>query len=78
MRRFNGAELAALALAVFFMIIGLVMISRPSEEIIFHGPARYFPPSMEFVSKDRSRTYGTLGVLFGAGIMAMVFYRRRK
>jgi hypothetical protein len=78
MRRLNGTELAALALAMFFMVIGLIMIARPSEELIFHGFARNFPPSVEFVSKDRSRAYGTLAVLLGAGIVGTVFYRRRK
>jgi uncharacterized protein YjeT (DUF2065 family) len=78
MRRLNGTELAALAVAMFLVVAGLVMISRPSEEIIFHGSARYFPPSVEYISKDRSRTFGALGVLAGAGIVWMVLFRRRK
>jgi hypothetical protein len=78
MRRLNGTELAALALAILLLVLGLVMIARPSDELIFHGATRSFPPSIEFISKDRSRSYGTLAVLFGAGIVAMVFYRRHK
>jgi uncharacterized membrane protein YphA (DoxX/SURF4 family) len=78
MRRLNGTELAALAVAIFLVVAGLVMISRPSQEVIFHGPGRDFAPSMEFISKDRSRTFGALGVLFGAGIVWTVLFRRRK
>lgn len=78
MRRLNGSELAALALAMLLLVLGLVMISRPSDELIFHGSTRSFPPSIEFISKDRSRSYGIISILFGAGIVVMVFYRRRK
>jgi hypothetical protein len=78
MRRLNGTELAAIAFAIFLMVLGLIMIASPSDELIFHGSSHSFPPSIEFISKDRSRSYGTLAVLFGAGIMVMVFYRRRK
>lgn len=78
MRRLNGSELAALALAILLMVLGLVMISRPSDELIFRGSASSFPPTIKFISKDRSRSYGTLAILFGAGIVVMVFYRRRK
>jgi hypothetical protein len=78
MRRLNGPESAALALAILLMVLGLVMLSRRSDELIFHGSTNSFPPSIEFISKDRSRSYGTLAVLFGAGIVAMLFYRRRK
>ncbi len=78
MRRLNGTELAALAFALLLLVLGLVMISHHSDELIFHGSTRSFPPSIEFISKDRSRSYGTISILFGAGILAMVFYRRRK
>jgi hypothetical protein len=78
MRRLNGIELAGLVLAILFVVIGLVMISRPSDAIIFRGSNRFFPSSVEFVSKDKSRTYGALAVLLGAGVVGTIFYRRRK
>jgi hypothetical protein len=74
MRRLNGPELAALALAMLIMVLGLVMISRSSGELIFHGSTHSAPASAE----GRSRSYGTVAIVLGAGIMVMVLYRRRK
>lgn len=67
-----------LVLAVIFILAGLLNIIHPSEHLNFQSPARNFFVSVGYTSKEKSRTYGLLSVVLGAGMAAMVFFRRRK
>ncbi len=67
-----------LALAVIFILVGLLNIIHPSEHMTFQSSARDFFVSAGYTSKEKSRTYGLLSVVLGAGMAAMVVYRRRK
>jgi uncharacterized protein YjeT (DUF2065 family) len=78
MRRLSGIELAVLALAMVFILVGLLNIIHPSEHLNFQSSARDFFVSVGYTSKQKSRTYGLLSFVLGAGMAAMVFYRRRK
>jgi hypothetical protein len=78
MRRFTGTEFGIFALAGIFIIVGSVMVIHPTEGVVFHQAYRWVGSSVEHVSKERTRAYGVLAILFGFGFVWMVFANRRK
>ena len=78
MRRLTGIELGILALAGLFIVVGAIMVIHPTEADVFHQAYNFARSSIEHVSREKSRIYGVLAMLIGAGMVWMVFYGRRK
>jgi len=78
MRRFTGIELGILLLAGTFLVVGADMVFYPTEMNVFHQVYRRMHAAVEHISKDRSQIYGILAMLFGLGLVWMVFTGRRK
>ena len=82
MRRLSAMEKGILALSALFIIFGTVDLIYPREVNVFHpsDTGGYLSSSVEtseHVSKERSRVYGGLAILFGLGIGAFAMYRER-
>jgi hypothetical protein len=68
-----------LALAGLFIIGGALMVVHPTEMTVFHQTGRSgMRFSLEHVSKGETRATGVLGIIFGSGLVWMVFYGRSK
>lgn len=67
---------AGIIVGVLFIVAGGFFIALPTEGLILHHDAeigRYFP---EWVSKERSRIYGILGVVLGVGVIWLARWPR--
>ncbi len=78
MRHLSGIESGFLFLAVVFIIAGAVMLLNPTEADVIHQVYRRSGYYVEHVSKERARAYGVLAILFGGGMVWMVFAGRRR
>lgn len=83
MQRLNPTWKPALLLSALCVIGGAFLLFHPIEGNMFHpsdteGSSPRAPDVMEHISKEKSRVYGGLAILFGAGITWMAFYSERK
>ena len=78
MRRFTGIELGILILAGLFIVVGADMVIFPTEMNVFHQVYRRMHFAITHISKDGSQIYGILAILFGLGLVWMVFTGKRK
>jgi hypothetical protein len=78
MRRLTGTELGILVIASVFIVAGTVTVLHPTELDVFHQAYRRVRGSVEHVTKEGSRVYGTVAIIMGSGLVWMVFYGRRK
>jgi hypothetical protein len=78
MRRFTGNENGMLLLAGLFIFGGMAIMANPTEMTIPHQAYKHVRSSIEHVSKNGSQIYGGVFALFGAGLVGLVFYGRRK
>jgi len=82
MKRLTTIEFWGFALGIIFLVFGVVMIIWPQTGVVFHptndaiGMSRFSEP--ETVSPAKSRAYGVLALLLGAGIATAAFYREKK
>lgn len=78
MRRLSGTEKGVAGLAVSLVVGGGWAALCPSEGVIVHprvGGKAPLAPWVEYVSENRARFYGGMGVLLGAGLGWLVLRR---
>ncbi|MBI3880390.1 MAG: hypothetical protein HY301_10055 [Verrucomicrobia bacterium] len=78
MNRFTATEIGALILAALLLFVGFWIIAFPKQTIIRHQAydASDRPRDfVELVTPNQMRFYGSLCVLIGGGIAALVLYR---
>jgi hypothetical protein len=81
MKRLTTIEFWGFLLGIIFLVSGVAMIIWPQTGVVFHpaNDAIGMPQSSEpeMVSPVKSRAYGVLAVVLGAGIAAAAFYREK-
>ena len=82
MKHLTSIEKTTVAIGVVAVAVGIYVIVQPYESVVNHpGPRPRSwmaanPP--EVVSKSKSRIYGCVAVVMGAGVCALAFYRGKK
>ncbi len=71
-------EWCFLALAMIFITVGLNMVFSPTEGSVIHQVYRRSGYYLEHITKREAQVYGTVGVVFGSGMVWMVFTGKRK